>query len=145
MKNGKYIFLAAVLLFCMGFCACGAEKPTEDDEDIYIMIEHELDEEIAEIGAKWYLDGEVFGSVGMRSADARNIEQECVIFRLQKKDVPEDGDLRKFSMKLHIMNEEDRIFETEALSFPVSWEQEYLLELIAAEDGYRLIQKEWES
>lgn len=145
MKNGKYIFWAAAMLFCMGFCACGAEKPTENDEDIYIMIEHELDEEIAELGATWYLDGEVFGSVGMRSADALDIEQECVIFRIQKKDVPENADLEKFSMKLHVMNEEDRIFETEALSFPVAWEQEYLLELTAAEEGYRLIQKEWES
>ena len=109
MKNKKILLL--VVVFSLYLCACNISNPIGEEysQESYIVIENTVIDRVTSIGAIWYIDGESIGSTGTENADHTIIEDDRILFCIQKNDIPENSDLKKFAIKISVTETNGKI------------------------------------
>lgn len=137
MKKLLSFLLATVL--CLSLAACskltGSEgNKQENSQEIHIRIKNTVEEQVAGLGATWYIGDKAIGSTGMEAADGEEIGDSVIDFVLTRDDIPDGSDLKEFGVKFRVTEKSGESFDVCDLRFPVEFGESYAFKL-KNEDG----------
>ena len=137
MKKLFIILLAAVL--CLSLAACsklaGSEgNKQENSQEIHIRIKNTVEEQVAGLGATWYIGDKAIGSAGMEAADGEEIGDSVIDFVLTRDDIPDGSDLKQFGVQFSVTEKSGESFDVCDLRLPVKFGESYAF-ILKYEDG----------